>query len=184
MPNITNPPQWSNFQPSFIIPGGQNSASSTNILGGGAGGGGGNNGGQISNPNAPNQSASHIPQCVPPSLLSYAIPQPGAPIPQFNGFGFPTSSNISISSRPGGIIGMNPLNMSGGSNAFLTPEQKAERAARKAARKEAKRVARENGEMDSSDDGRDSEGFKKYRCPVEGCNKSYKQANGLKYHLQ
>jgi hypothetical protein len=73
---------------------------------------------------------------------------------------------------------------SGSGGHHLTDAQKAERAARKAARKEAKRIARENGEAESSDDGRDAEGFKKYRCPVEGCKKSYKQANGLKYHLK
>jgi hypothetical protein len=62
--------------------------------------------------------------------------------------------------------------------------QKAERARRKEARKEAKRIAKENGEMIDSDDWRDADGYKRYRCPIEGCNKSYKQANGLKYHLK
>lgn len=113
-----------------------------------------------------------VPQCVPPSLLSYAIPSNSTAPPNMSGFGFPGGDRKGTTGGAGG-----------GSHGFLTEEQKAERAARKAARKEAKRVARENGQ-ESSDDGRDADGFKKYRCPVEGCNKSYKQANGLKYHLK
>lgn len=34
------------------------------------------------------------------------------------------------------------------------------------------------------EDGHDAEFEKRYACPVEGCSKSYKQANGLKYHLK
>ncbi len=192
MPNIIPPGagQWAGFQPA----GG---------FGGGGGGGGLSGGGsttgmmqpgsanplqqqslQLQQQNLQLQQQQNIPQCVPPSLLSYAIPQSGTTggMVQFNGFGFPTSSSINLSgsSRPSG----SGSGSGSGSNAFLTPEQKAERAARKLARKEAKKLARDNGEGESSDDGRDAEGFKKYRCPVEGCNKSYKQANGLKYHLQ
>ncbi|KAJ9112220.1 hypothetical protein QFC22_006304 [Naganishia vaughanmartiniae] len=141
-------------------------------------------------------------QFVQPSMLSYTIPPPSsatAATPAnhmaFNGAG---QGAIGRVPRPGGNSNTGGGHHSmhhqshalGGGNAgqgsgghHLTEAQKAERAARKAARKEAKRIARENGEAESSDDGRDAEGFKKYRCPVEGCNKSYKQANGLKYHL-
>lgn len=135
-------------------------------------------------------------QFVQPSMLSYTIPPPSASTATpanhmaFNGAG---QGAIGRVPRPGGIntqmyaqpspVHSTPSTAGSGGH-HLTDAQKAERAARKAARKEAKRIARENGEAESSDDGRDAEGFKKYRCPVEGCNKSYKQANGLKYHLK
>ena len=135
-------------------------------------------------------------QFVQPSMLSYTIPPPSASTATpanhmaFNGAG---QGAIGRVPRPGGThpqMYAQPLpaqttpSTTGSGGHHLTDAQKAERAARKAARKEAKRIARENGEAESSDDGRDAEGFKKYRCPVEGCNKSYKQANGLKYHLK
>jgi hypothetical protein len=120
-----------------------------------------------------------FPQCVEPSKLSYAIPgvsnqtgttstptsKPGTPVGGLNGV------NLAFNGAGMGAIGK-PPRMAG--TAILSPEQKAERAARKAAKKEARRIAKENGEL-SSDDGRDAEGFKKYRCPVPGCNKSYRQ---------
>lgn len=37
---------------------------------------------------------------------------------------------------------------------------------------------------ESNDDGHGARVEKRYACPVEGCVKSYKQANGLKYHLK
>jgi hypothetical protein len=125
-----------------------------------------------------------FPQCVEPSKLSYAIPGVGN-----NGSGPPGSNPASKPGTPvvGGLNGVNlAFNGAGtgaigkpprlGGSTVLTAEQKAERAARKAARKEARRIAKENGEL-SSDDGRDAEGFKKYRCPVPGCNKSYRQVS-------
>jgi hypothetical protein len=122
-----------------------------------------------------------FPQCVEPSKLSYAIPgvgaqsgsasqpvsKPGTPVGGLNGV------NLAFNGAGTGAIGKPPRL---GGSTVLTPEQKAERAARKAAKKEARRIAKENGEL-SSDDGRDAEGFKKYRCPVPGCNKSYRQVS-------
>lgn len=168
-------------------------------FGGAAGGVGGGLG--ISTAVAPQDAYYKGPplQFVQPSMLSYTIPPPSASTTAtpanhmaFNGAG---QGAIGRVPRPGGIntqLYAQPSPMHSGSTPstggsgghHLTDAQKAERAARKAARKEAKRIARENGEAESSDDGRDAEGFKKYRCPVEGCNKSYKQANGLKYHLK
>jgi hypothetical protein len=95
-----------------------------------------------------------------------------------------TAHNQPLFGQPSSAFNQATTGSGGSGGHHLTDAQKAERAARKAARKEAKRIARENGEAESSDDGRDAEGFKKYRCPVEGCKKSYKQANGLKYHLK
>lgn len=59
----------------------------------------------------------------------------------------------------------------------LTAEQQAAKAMRKAQRKAEKAAAREEAT------GSDTEGDKRFPCPVEGCGKVYKQANGLKYHL-
>jgi len=59
----------------------------------------------------------------------------------------------------------------------LTAEQQAAKAMRKAQRKAEKAASREEAT------GSDTEGDKRFPCPVEGCGKVYKQANGLKYHL-
>lgn len=59
----------------------------------------------------------------------------------------------------------------------LTAEQQAAKAMRKAQRKAEKAAAREEAT------GSDTEGDKRFPCPIEGCGKVYKQANGLKYHL-
>ena len=63
------------------------------------------------------------------------------------------------------------------SNGQPTPEQSQERAFKKAKRK-AERIASKEDVSAS-----DVEGEKRFQCPVEGCGKVYKQANGLKYHL-
>jgi transcription factor SFP1 len=135
------------------------------------------------------QPPANVPQCVPPSLLSYNIPPSASGsggitpnrFPTVNGFGF-AGSGMNFGGSQSTSRDRTPG--AGGSNGFLTEAQKAERAARKAARKEAKRIAKENGEYQSSDDNDVDGKKKKYRCPVEGCNKAYKQANGLKYHLK
>jgi len=61
--------------------------------------------------------------------------------------------------------------------AILTAEQQAAKAMRKAQRKAEKAAAREEAT------GSDAEGDKRFPCPIDGCGKVYKQANGLKYHL-
>ncbi|WWD15952.1 hypothetical protein CI109_100376 [Kwoniella shandongensis] len=58
----------------------------------------------------------------------------------------------------------------------LTAEQLQAKALRKA-QKKAERAAREEASAD------DADGEKRFPCPIEGCGKVYKQANGLKYHL-
>ncbi|OXG86401.1 hypothetical protein C348_01165 [Cryptococcus neoformans Gb118] len=96
------------------------------------------------------------PQCVPPSLLSYAPPTSG------------------IASGPS-------IPSSAPSPAPLTPEQQAAKAERKA-RKRAERAAKDEGSA-SETEGAAVAGEKRFPCPIEGCGKVYKQANGLKYHL-
>lgn len=59
----------------------------------------------------------------------------------------------------------------------MSAEQQAAKALRKAQRKAEKAASREEAT------GSDGEGEKRFPCPVEGCGKVYKQANGLKYHL-
>ncbi|WWC89996.1 uncharacterized protein L201_004926 [Kwoniella dendrophila CBS 6074] len=98
-------------------------------------------------------------QCVPPSLLSYAPPTPGSA----------SSQNGQQQQMMGGMGG-------NGMGAVLTPEQLQAKAIRKA-QKKAERAAREEVSAD------DPEGERRFPCPIEGCGKVYKQANGLKYHL-
>ena len=59
----------------------------------------------------------------------------------------------------------------------MTDEQLQARALKKAQRKAEKAAAREEASTS------DVEGEKRFPCPIEGCGKVYKQANGLKYHL-
>lgn len=59
----------------------------------------------------------------------------------------------------------------------LTSEQLQAKALRKAERKAERAAAREEASAS------DVEGEKRFPCPIEGCGKVYKQANGLKYHL-
>jgi len=84
------------------------------------------------------------PQCLPPSLLSFAPGQAGTH------FGLSTP----------------PLDFDSQSKPYKKASKKVERMA---VREEA--------------NGSDAEGEKRYPCPIEGCGKVYKQANGLKYHL-
>jgi hypothetical protein len=97
------------------------------------------------------------------------------------------------SNNPPPTASGNILNQTGGAARFgggiglaglLTPQQQADKAAKKLARKmEKEREKREGHGSDSGGEGNAGK-EKKFRCPVEGCGKSYKQANGLKYHLQ
>ncbi|WWC61074.1 uncharacterized protein I303_103652 [Kwoniella dejecticola CBS 10117] len=102
-------------------------------------------------PQLTNAQSAQQPQCVPPSLLSYAPPTPGS---------------VTSSSTGGPSAGAGTM----------TPEQIQAKALRKA-QKKAERAAREEVSAD------DPEGEKRFPCPIEGCGKVYKQANGLKYHL-
>jgi hypothetical protein len=61
--------------------------------------------------------------------------------------------------------------------AELTTEQLQARALKKAQKKAERAAQREEASAS------DMEGEKKFPCPIEGCGKVYKQANGLKYHL-
>lgn len=70
-----------------------------------------------------------------------------------------------------------PRNESPRPGQALSAEQQAAKAMRKAQRKAEKAASREEAT------GSDAEGDKRFPCPVEGCGKIYKQANGLKYHL-
>lgn len=94
------------------------------------------------------------PACVPPSVLSYPTPQP-QPAP--------------ASPAP-----------------KLSQEQLAAKALKKAQKKAAQTATppneTENGDA-TKDQTPEEKGEKRFRCPIEGCGKVYKQANGLKYHL-
>ena len=59
----------------------------------------------------------------------------------------------------------------------LTQEQLQAKASKKAKRKAERAAAREEASAS------DVEGEKRFACPISGCGKVYKQANGLKYHL-
>lgn len=70
---------------------------------------------------------------------------------------------------------------SAASDPFQIPQ--AEMLAHKPCRQKLKQVARDNSAAECTDTGPGVEGARRYTCPVEGCDKTYKQANGLKYHL-
>jgi hypothetical protein len=67
----------------------------------------------------------------------------------------------------------------------LSKEELEARAAKRAQKKAAAAAAVLSGGHDGEDSDADhAKGEdKKFPCPIEGCGKVYKQANGLKYHL-
>lgn len=101
------------------------------------------------------QGTSAPPQCLPPSLLSFN-PATMAPMGQMG--------QASSQPQPPPPIP-------------LTSEQLQAKALRKAERRAERAAAREEASAS------DMEGEKRFPCPIEGCGKVYKQANGLKYHL-
>lgn len=77
------------------------------------------------------------------------------------------SAGLGTSSLPGsGPPTPLPYDIDPQAKALLKAQRKAERAA-----------AREEGAASDADNE------KRFPCPIEGCGKVYKQANGLKYHL-
>lgn len=106
------------------------------------------------------------PACVPPSVLSYAPPTPNLSQQSQSG-SQPISIQQQHSSTPSTPNGSQPKN--------LTAEQIQARVLKKA-QKKAEREAAGTGDEEHP-------GEKRFRCPIEGCGKVYKQANGLKYHL-
>lgn len=78
---------------------------------------------------------------------------------------------------PPSLLSFTPPTVPDRPSAGLTAEQQAAKAMRKAQRKAEKAAAREEAT------GSEAEGDKRFPCPVDGCGKVYKQANGLKYHL-
>lgn len=93
------------------------------------------------------------PACVPPSVLSYPTPQPQPASP---------------------------------APAKLSQEQLQAKALKKAQKKAAsgtQGTATPPNEKEDNEPTPEEKGEKRFRCPIEGCGKVYKQANGLKYHL-
>jgi transcription factor SFP1 len=77
---------------------------------------------------------------------------------------------------PPSLLSFAPPNSGLGSRP-LTPEQVEAKASKKAQRKAEKAAAKDEASAS------DAEGEKRFLCPISGCGKVYKQANGLKYHL-
>lgn len=67
----------------------------------------------------------------------------------------------------------------------LSQEQLQAKALKKAQKKAAQQgtATPPNEQEDAKDAPPEEKGEKRFRCPIEGCGKVYKQANGLKYHL-
>lgn len=99
-----------------------------------------------------------IPQCVPPSLLTYSLPSRSSSTPANA-----TSSALGASSSSGLLVGSG------------TPSTSTKKKAKKEATSDD--VADGTVEINVSSGGG---GEKRFRCPVEGCGKVYKQQNGLK----
>ena len=123
-----------------------------------------------------------------PSMPSAFLHMPQPTSARTAGFNIPnTQSPWATAFRPQGTStppqGVTPslLSFAGPSPGLqtgsLTPEQLQAKALKKAQRKAEKAEARE--EVSTSD----AEGEKRFPCPIPGCGKVYKQANGLKYHL-
>lgn len=116
---------------------------------------------------------SQTPQCVPPSLLTYSLP-PRTASPAAT---TATSSALALgvsSPAVGGTTKGSKKDASATPGASPVPGEKPPKK---------KREKKEKAEGDEGD-GEGGAGEKRFRCPVDGCGKVYKQQNGLKYHLQ
>lgn len=96
------------------------------------------------------------------------------PTPWAAAFRTPIAPALSV---PPSLLSFTPPPPETRTSAPLTSEQMHAKALRKAQRKAEKAAAREEASAS------DNEGEKRFACPIEGCGKVYKQANGLKYHL-
>ena len=90
----------------------------------------------------------------------------------------PQGNNTPPQCLPPSLLSFNPsgLGPSGG-NLPLSVDQLQARAMKKAQKKAERAAVHEEASAS------DVEGEKRFPCPIEGCGKVYKQANGLKYHL-
>jgi hypothetical protein len=112
------------------------------------------------------------PACVPPSLLSYAPPPQTPPQPvqqQQQQQQQQTPSQAQTPTTP----------TQAQAQPKLSQAEIEARVFKKAVKKAEQRAVKEVG----GEDDPDAPTEKRFRCPIEGCGKVYKQANGLKYHL-
>lgn len=109
----------------------------------------------------PTSGDDHLPACAPPNLF---FPAPGS-----------SSAMAGANSTTPGLPALNAPVTAGGSSASssnLPPPAKRERIAS---------CGSSSGDVKQLDkDGKVID--KPFRCPNPGCDKAYKQANGLKYH--
>jgi transcription factor SFP1 len=99
------------------------------------------------------------------------------PTPWATAFRNPLSTGTGLQGVPPSLLSFTPPPTGTRPATGLTSEQIQAKALRKAQRKAEKAAAREEASAS------DNEGEKRFACPIEGCGKVYKQANGLKYHL-
>ncbi|CED84728.1 c2h2 transcription factor [Phaffia rhodozyma] len=173
--------------------------------------------------------ATPVPQCVPPSLLTYALPSRSNSTPATSAVTSPASSLGSLGSLPGSLSSSGLL-VGGGNNTGggVNRTEKRRTASTSAVKDRSDETESTNvhlGGFNSNNVNSNSNNFnspntpgeslglgltgsgrstpvisetsvvmdlsaaagggeKRFRCPVEGCGKVYKQQNGLKYHLQ
>lgn len=162
----------------------------------------------------PGATTGGLPSCVPPSLLSYPIPSrtaspaasarnspsrsPSSPASNLGSSydvdsrdqpdSFPASTSFAKPAPPSSIAASAPapaVVKKSNSTAFKPPLKAAPTTATVAgatavpmSRAQIQKEKRRKKEEEEDD------GARKFRCPIEGCGKVYKQQNGLKYHLQ
>lgn len=163
----------------------------------GGGGGAAAAGGPASGTLTPGGSA--IPQLSLPQLSGAALPPgfslQGLPVgyPQPNNLAAQlAAANLGFASLPGSrntsmpgtpiLAAANATSVSAhASPKPMTREELEAKALRKAQRKAEKLAAAKEDALASGGEADHPE--KRFPCPIEGCGKVYKQANGLKYHL-
>lgn len=117
---------------------------------------------------------------IPPGMMDIEMETPyqmPAPTPWASAFRAPNTPIAALQGVPPSLLSFTPPPAESARGNVLTSEQLQAKALRKAQRKAEKAAAREEASAS------DNEGEKRFACPIEGCGKVYKQANGLKYHL-
>lgn len=162
---------------------GYTSATAGNAGTGMAGGNG--NGGFFNNPAA----GAPVSSCLPPALLFSSSAEP-SPLntPSSSRTGSPVSQHPSQSQSQGHVLpnGTLPLHPSSSSSASASSSVSTSIAPSRRTPPPsslASTAAAASSSTSTTTSNSASSSSKPFKCPKPGCNKSYKQQNGLKYHL-
>lgn len=134
--------------------------------------------------NGTSQNGSpQVTKCIPPALLFSPSATPsGSPMQSRQGTPT-TATHGNPLSRAGSLQGPSSSNVGSGGITSASLMSLANQASSSSHNPNAKKGSISGAASSSTNGGSSSLVSKPFRCPTIGCNKSYKQANGLKYHI-